>query len=49
MEGDSSRAIKEVRAPNVMEVLRPEEPVVSSSSGDSSDSGLENVADMQEE
>jgi hypothetical protein len=41
--------IEEVRAPNVMEVPHPEEPVVSSSSRESSNSGSESDADAKEE
>jgi hypothetical protein len=41
--------IEEVRAPNVMEVPRPEEQAVSSSSGGSYDSGPESAADTQDE
>jgi hypothetical protein len=49
MEGKCSPVIEEVGAPNVMEVPRLEEPVVSSSSGGSSSSGSESDADAQEE
>jgi hypothetical protein len=49
MENKGSPMIEEVRAPNVMEVPRPEEQAVSSSSGGSYDSGPESAADTQDE
>jgi hypothetical protein len=45
MENEGSPVIKEFGAPNVTVVPRPEEQVVSSSSGGSSDSGSESAVD----
>jgi hypothetical protein len=48
MDDEGSPVTKEDGAPNAIEVPRPEEQAVSSSSGGSCDNGPESDADMEE-